>query len=166
MDWFMATSMVLMVLPYATYTWAFKYPRSISRFVTQPQLVELAQYAKLICIACAAPTVYRAGVNAAGLCIGLPLAFIGQYLSELVYSILGDAGVYYGIELQTVKPRNINGFPFSISDPMYRGSILTLIGLLFCLNTTRDVVILAFPWVLSYFCQICIENTQGAIDRA
>jgi hypothetical protein len=159
MDGLMAISMALMVLPYAMYTWAFKYPRSLSRFVTQHQLVQFAQYAKLICMACAAPTLYRAGVNGSGLFIGLPLAAIGQYLSELVYSLLGDAGVYYGIELQTVKPRNIGGFPFSISDPMYRGSILTLIGLLFCLNSTFDVVMLASLWVWLYFCQICIENT-------
>jgi hypothetical protein len=68
---------------------------------------------------------YRAGINAPGLCIGLPFAIIGQYLSELVYSVLGDAGVYYGIELAVVKPCRITGFPFLMSDPQYRGSLLT-----------------------------------------
>jgi hypothetical protein len=147
------------------YTWAFKYPRHMSHFLTQQQFVNLAQYAKLACFASAVPTLYRAGVNGAGIWIGLPLVFVGQYLSELVYSVLGDAGVYYGLELQTVKPRKISGFPFSISDPQYRGSVLTLIGLLFCLNTTRDIVTLMFPWVLSYFYEICIENTRGSLDQ-
>jgi hypothetical protein len=110
------------------------------------------------------PSIFRAGVNGAGICIGLPLAFVGQYLNELVYCVLGDAGVYYGLELKTVKPRQISGFPFVISDPMYRGSILTLIGLLFCLNSTRDVVVLATTWTFAYFYQICIENTRGSLD--
>jgi hypothetical protein len=102
---------------------------------------------------------YQAGINAPGLCLGLPFAIIGQYLSELVYSLIGDAGVYYGIELATVKPRNLSGFPFNLCDPMYRGSLLTVLAFLLFLNTTRNEIILMIVCTVAYFYQICVENT-------
>jgi hypothetical protein len=121
---------------------------------------------KLLCLGCAVPTMYRAGINGAGMCIGLPLGIVGQYLSELVYSLLGDAGVYYGIELGTVKPRAISGFPFGISDPMYRGAILTVVAFLLMFNTTRDAVVLTMTWIIAYFYEICIENTRAGVNTS
>jgi hypothetical protein len=152
------------VAPYMLYTCAYKFPSVLSRFLTQKQLIEVSQWMKLLCIACAVPSMYRTGINGVGMCIGLPLAIIGQYLTELVYSLLGDAGVYYGIELGTVKPRDISVFPFGVSDPMYRGAILTVIGLLMIFNTTRETVVLAMAWIIIYFYEICIENTKGGVN--
>jgi hypothetical protein len=160
-------SVVLTLGPYILYTCAYKVPSFLARFLTQRQLIEASQWMKLLCLACAVPTMYRAGINGAGMCIGLPLGIIGQYLSELVYSLLGDAGVYYGIELGTVKPRRISGFPFEISDPMYRGAILTVVALFLMFNITRDTAILALAWIIAYFYEICVENTRGgAIAQA
>jgi hypothetical protein len=160
MDYLLSSAVTLTLLPYAIYTWAYKSPRTFTRFLTQKQFIELAQWIKLMSVACAVPTMYRAGINGPGLGIGLPFAIIGQYLSELVYSLLGDAGVYYGIELAVVKPRRITGFPFLMSDPQYRGSLLTVIAFLLFFNTTRDGTILILTWIFVYFYQICIENTK------
>jgi hypothetical protein len=107
---------------------------------------------------------YRAGINGPGMCIGVPFGIIGQYLSEAVYSRLGDAGVYYGIELGTVKPRAVSGFPFVISDPMYRGAILTVVAFLLVFNATRDAAILTTVWFVAYFYEICVENTTGGVN--
>ena len=160
----MAMSVFLTLSPYLLYTWAYKWPRSLSRFLTQKQFIAIAQYAKLLDLAVATPTIYKAGINAAGLCVGIPIMFVGQYLNELVYSVLGDAGVYYGLEFKSVKPRQITGFPFTISDPMYKGSILTIIGSTMCFNVTRDMMIITIPWMISYFYEICVENTKPACD--
>lgn len=160
MDFFLLATVVLILLPYLGYTLAFKHPRSLSRFLTQKQLVELSQWMRLCSALCAVPTMYRAGINNPGLCIGIPFAIVGQYLSELVFCLIGDAGVYYGIELATVKPRKLSGFPFNISDPMYRGSLLTVIAFLLFFNATRDGIMLVIMWTLAYFNQICVENTE------
>jgi hypothetical protein len=95
-------------------TCAYKVPSFLARFLTQWQLIEALQLMKLLCLACAVPTMSRAGINGTGMCIGLPLCLIGQYLGELAYSLLGDAGVHYGIELGTVKPRRISGFAIEV----------------------------------------------------
>lgn len=160
----MALSVFSTLFPYLLYTWVYKWPRSLSRYLNQKQFIAVAQYTKLFDLACAVPTLWRAGVNGAGVCIGLPIMFVGQYLNELVYSVLGDAGVYYGIEFRVVKPRQIKGFPFTISDPQYKGSIMTILGAVFCFNTTRDLMILTIPWMIAYFYEICVENTTGAVD--
>jgi hypothetical protein len=159
-DFFQVAALITALLPYMVYTWVYKSPSSFSRFFTQKQFIEFAQWTKILSIFCAAPTMFRSGVNAHGLCIGLPFAVIGQYLSEVVYSALGDAGVYYGIELAVVKPRRITGFPFEISDPQYRGSLLTVIGFLLFFNTTRESGRIITAWILAYFYQICMENTK------
>jgi hypothetical protein len=168
---FMAASQILSValtlLPYVIYTWAYKFPSHFLRFVTQRQLIAISQWLKIACVACALPTMYRTGINPPGLCVGLPMAIVGQYLSELVYSLLGDAGVYYGIELAVVKPRKITGFPFQISDPQYRGSLLTVLAFLLCFNATREGTVLITTWMIAYFYQICMENTRpGALEVA
>ena len=156
----MAGSVITTLFPYIMYTVAYKCPRFVQRYLTQKQFIAVAQYTKLVDLACAAPTLYRAGINGAGICIGLPIMFIGQYLNELVYSVLGDSGVYYGLEFGVVKARHISGFPFTISDPQYKGSVMTVIGAAFCFNTTRDLMILTIPWMIAYFYVICVENTK------
>jgi hypothetical protein len=163
MDLLFSIAITFTLCPYALYTWAYKFPASFSRLLTQGQLVEIAQWMKLICVACSLPTMYQAGMNGPGLVIGLPLAILGQYLSEVVYSLLGDAGVYYGIELGTVKPRRITGFPFHVSNPQYRGAVMTVIGLMMCVNITREIVMLITAWLVAYFYEICVENTKGGV---
>jgi hypothetical protein len=167
MDFFQVAALVTILLPYIVYTWVYKSPSSFSRFFTQKQFIEFSQWTKLFSICCAVPTAFRSGINGHGLCLGLPLAVIGQYLSEVVYSVLGDAGVYYGIELAVVKPRRITGFPFGISDPQYRGSLLTVIAFLLFFNTTRESGMMITAWMMVYFYQICMENTKpGVMVRA
>lgn len=153
------------ILPYLTYAWVFKLPNSFRKFFTQKQLIHFAQFMKLFEVAISAPTLYKAGINNSGVAIGLFIIFVGQYLNEIVYSVLGDAGVYYGLELKVVKPRKIGGFPFNIHDPQYKGSILTIIGGLYCFNTTKELMILIATWMLSYFGIVLVENTQPAIDQ-
>jgi hypothetical protein len=156
-------STILTLLPPLLYTWVYKFPAHFSRFFTQRNFIDMAQWLKIAIVVCSAPTMYYTGINGVGLCIGLPMAIVGQYLSELVYSLLGDAGVYYGIELAVVKPRNITGFPFQISDPQYRGVLLTILGILMCFNTTLEGVILLTAWTVAYFYQICLEHTRSGV---
>ena len=160
MDIFMGLSILTTLFPYVLYAFTFKYPKFVSRFLNQKQIIHLSQALKLIDVCCAIPTLYKAGVNGAGICVGLPLVFVGQYLNELVYTILGDGGVYYGVELQTVQKRKIGGFPFTLYDPQYKGSIMTIIGGAFCFNTTRDLMIILIPWMVAYFSIIIVENTK------
>lgn len=160
MDIFMGLSIATTIIPYILYAITYKFPTFVRKYLTQKQIIEISQYLKLIDTFCAFPTLYRAGVNGPGICVGLPLVFLGQYLNELVYTVLGDAGVYYGYELKTVKPRRIGGFPFTLVDPQYKGSIMTIIGGALCFNTTRDLMIIVIPWMLSYFSIIIVENTQ------
>lgn len=153
------------VLPYLSYAWAFKLPNSFRRFFTQKDLIKFAQFMKIFEVVVSAPTLYKAGLNHSGIAIGLLLIFIGQYMNELVYSVLGDAGVYYGLELKVVKPRNIGGFPFNLHDPQYKGSVLTIVGGLYCFNTSKEIMILIATWMASYYGIILVENTQPAIDQ-
>lgn len=158
-------AMVSTVLPYLSYAWAFKLPNSFRRFFTQKQLINFAQAMKLFEFTITAPTLYKAGMNNSGVVIGLILIFIGQYLNEVVYSVIGDAGVYYGLELKVVKPRKISGFPFTLHDPMYKGTIMTIIGGLFCFNTSREIMMIIATWMISYYGMVLVENTTPAIDQ-
>ncbi|OHT08737.1 hypothetical protein TRFO_04841 [Tritrichomonas foetus] len=160
MDALMAISIFTTLIPYVLYAVTFKFPNFIRRYLNQKQIIQISQYLKLIDFVCALPTLYRAGVNGPGICIGLPIVFLGQYLNELVYTVLGDGGVYYGVELRTVKPRKIGGFPFNLYDPQYKGSIMSIIGGALCFNTTRDLMIIVIPWMISYFTIIVVENTK------
>jgi hypothetical protein len=78
MDSLQFISIVFTLFPYILYTWAYRFPASLSRVLTQRQLVEIAQWMELICVACGLPTMYRAGVNGPCLVIGLPMAVLGQ----------------------------------------------------------------------------------------
>lgn len=158
-------AMVSTVLPYLSYAWAFKLPNSFRRFFTQKQLIDFAQAMKLFEFAITMPTLYKAGLNNSGVGIGLILIFIGQYLNEVVYSVIGDAGVYYGLELKVVKPRKIGGFPFTLHDPMYKGTIMTIIGGLFCFNTSKEIMMIIATWMVSYYGMVLVENTTPAIDQ-
>lgn len=157
-------SMITTVIPYFSYSWAFKYPNSFLKYFTQVQLIHFAQFMKLFTVMTSAPTLFYVGINKSGVVIGLILIFVGQYLNELVYSIIGDAGVYYGLELQVVKPRKIGGFPFNIHDPMYKGTILTVMGGMFCFNMSKEFILLLATWFISYFGMDIVENTESAID--
>ena len=152
------------LLPYPFYTWAYKWPRSLYRYVDQKHFVTIAQYTKLLNVAFALPTLLEAEINKDGIWIGLPLMFIGQYLVLLVYSVLGDAGVYYGLEYHTISKKKIEGFPFNMSDPMYKGSVLSVLGLFFLVKTNPHVIMITIPWMISYFYEICVENTVSAAD--
>jgi len=157
-------SVITTIVPYWFYTWVYKYPKSFSRFMTQKQFIHFAQINKLVGIFSMAPPTFHAGVSGAGLCIGLPFVFIGQYLNELVYNILGDPGVYYGLELRKVKPANLKGFPWTIRDPQYKGSIMTVIGWFFSTNPSARVIIIFSCWMFSYFFQVIVENTPNSVD--
>lgn len=168
MNWhyFCNTVAIITILaPYWFYAWAYKYPRSFRRFFTQKQLMKASQIAKIISCICHLPACYSAGPNGPGLCIAIPFLFVGQYLNELVYAMLGDAGVYYGIELKSIRPKRIGGFPFTIRDPQYKGSILTVFAFFFAFNTTRETIMLTITWMLSYFCIVIVENTPGGLDN-
>lgn len=153
------------IFPYLTYTLAYKYTDKLPKFVTQNVFIQFAQILKLLEFIFGLPTLWFAGINNVGVCIGAPMIFIGQYLNELVYTVLGDAGVYYGLEMKVVKPRRISGFPFTIGDPQYKGSLITVLGIYFCFNSTKDLLLITMAWVLSYFYIICVENTKSYIDR-
>ena len=156
----MLGSIITTLLPYILYAATYKFPTFVGKYLTQRQIIQISQYLKLIDVLCATPTLYRAGINGPGICIGLPLVFLGQYLNELVYTVLGDGGVYYGYELKTVKPRRIGGFPFTLCDPQYKGSIMSIIGGALCFNTTTDLMTILIPWMVSYFSIIIVENTK------
>lgn len=158
-------SIVSTFAPYFFYAWVYKYPRSFSRFFTQKTLIKASTWNKIIGCFCHAPACFKAGINGPGLCIAIPFIFVGQYLSELVYNLLGDNGVYYGIELKTARPVRIQGFPFTIRDPQYKGSILTVLGWFFAFNTTKELILLAIPWMISYYSIVIVENTQGGVDN-
>lgn len=147
------------LFPYFLYTWAYKHPSSFRRIFTQKGLIQIATWNKIIGAAFHLPTCFRAGINGPGLCIAIPLVFVGQYLNEVVYNVLGDSGVYYGNEIGNVKPKMISGFPFTIGDPMYKGALLTVLGWFFAMNTTREIIIICVPWIIAYFTQVIIENT-------
>jgi len=164
MDFFTKVAIGCTIVPYFFYTWAYKFPKSFSRFFTQKQLIRASVWAKIVGCFCHAPACFRAGINGPGLCLSIPLVIVGQYLNELVYNLLGDSGVYYGIELQAVKPKKIGGFPFTLCDPQYKGSVLTVFGTFLAFNTTTEILQLAIPWIVSYFTIMIVENTKGAID--
>ncbi|EAY21459.1 hypothetical protein TVAG_198980 [Trichomonas vaginalis G3] len=147
------------LFPYFLYTCAYKFPNTLSKIMTQKTLIQISTWNKIIGAVFHLPTCFRAGINGPGLCIAIPLVFVGQYLNEVVYNVLGDSGVYYGNELKTSKPKNISGFPFTMGDPMYKGAILTVLGWFFAMNTTRDIIIICVPWMIAYFTQVIIENT-------
>ena len=156
---------VITIFPYLAYTLAYKYTDKLPKFVTQNVFIHFAQFLKLMEFVCGMPTLWYAGLNSVGVCIGVPMIFVGQYLNELVYTVLGDVGVYYGLEMKVVKPRRISGFPFTIGDPQYKGSLITILGIYFCFNSTKDLLIITMAWVFSYFYIICIENTKSYIER-
>lgn len=157
--------MVSIIMPYFSYAWAFKLPNSFRRYFTQKGLIKFAQTMKLIETILVAPFLYSSGLNPSGVVIGLLLIFVGQYLNEIVYSIIGDAGVYYGLELMVVKPRKLGGFPFTMHDPMYKGAMMTIIGAMFCFNSSKEIMLVTATWMLSYFSIVLVENTTPAIDQ-
>lgn len=160
MDFVFFIAIISTIFPYIVYAMAYKYPNITKKYLTQKQIIKIGQITKIIEAVCSLPTFCRAGFNGAGIPIGLPLVFLGQYLNELVYVTIGEAGVYYGYELKTIKPRRISGFPFTLHDPQYKGAILTVIGGSFCFNTTKELMIINITWMFCYFSGLVIENSE------
>ena len=165
MDFLVAGAILTTMIPYLFYAWAYKYTDTLPKFLTQKRFIKISQFLKLLDVAFSLPILYREGINSAGACIGLPMIFIGQYLNELVYTVLGDAGVYYGLEMKVVKPRWIGGFPFTIGDPQYKGSIMTILGIYFCVQSTKEVLEITIAWMISYFFIVCVENSPSSLQR-
>ena len=46
----MALSVISTLAPYLMYTWVYKWPRSMSRYLNQKQLIAIAQYTKLFAV--------------------------------------------------------------------------------------------------------------------
>lgn len=160
MDFLLYIAIITTIFPYIVYAMAYKYPNITKKYMTQKQIIQIGQWFKVIEALCSLPTFYNACLNGSGMIFGLPLIFIGQYLNQLVYATIGEAGVYYGYELKTIKPRIINYFPFTLGDPQYKGAILTVIGGFLCINTTRDLIIIDITWMFCYFSGLVIEHTE------
>lgn len=161
----LGTACLLNIFPYLFYTYIYKYPRHYLRHFSQKFLIKWFTYIKVVSTLLHIPACMHAGVNKAGVALGYPLIFFGQYLSELVYAFLGDEGVYYGVELQTVKPKRIVGFPFNMGDPQYKGCILTCLGWYMMVNPTVETTLLMLSWAFAYFYIIVVENTKGGVDN-
>lgn len=156
-------AIVFGIIPFMLYAWAYKLPVSCKAVLGQKRLAQIGQTLRILNLVVSVPFFVRAGINLYGLCIGIPLMFVGQYLVEVVYGALGDCGVYYGCELGIITPRRISGFPFTMSDPMYKGSMLTLLGGLLCFNLTRDLMLITISWFVGLFLIICVENTTPGV---
>lgn len=131
----------------------------MKKYMSQETLITISFNMKIVEAIFTLPFLYQAKWNGDGLIIGIPLLFVGQYLYNLTAAILGDGGIYYGIEMKTVKPRIIVDFPFNIADPMYKGDIITIIGIMFCFNSTKELMIIGITWIFSIFYSIIVENT-------
>ena len=160
MHWLVVLSSILTASPYLFYSILYKYGRQIRNYCNQKTIIHVAQAVKIINFIVILPILNQAGVNGPGISIGLPLVFLGQYLIEIVYCYIGDAGTYYGLELGTIQRRKIDGFPFTLNDPMYKGVILTIIGATMCFNATRDLLFSVIPWIVMVFAQTIVENTK------
>lgn len=159
MDILLYLAVITTIFPYIIYAMAYKYPNVTKKYMTQKQIILIGQLFKVIEAVCMIPTFYNAGFNGPGMIFGLPLVFIGQYLNQLVFAVIGEAGVYYGHELKTIKPKRIHGFPFTLTDPQYKGAILTVIGGSICFNTTKNLVIIDITWMICYFSGLVNEHT-------
>lgn len=160
MDIILFLAIITIIFPYIVYAMAYKYPNITKKYLAQKQIIQIGQWFKVFEAIFMFPTLYNAGFNGSGMIFDLPLVFLGQYLNELVYAIIGEAGVYYGYELKTIKPRIIRGFPFNVIDPQYKGAILTVIGGSLCFNTTKNLMIIDITWMACYFSGLVNEHSQ------
>lgn len=69
---------------------------------------------------------------------GSLLLTIGQIFNVSVYNILGEKGVYYGLQYNTVEKKIIKGFPFIINHPLYIGGILSYLGIYLMVGYKND----------------------------
>ncbi|OHT09558.1 phospholipid N-methyltransferase [Tritrichomonas foetus] len=147
------------IIPYFLYGYAYLFPNRILRYITQSQFIDIIKFFKTVTFLSILPLTYKAGLNIPGVCVGGPLILIGEYLNEMVYRLLGIRGVFYGAEFGSVKPKEkLSQFPFTMSDPQLKGSLMIVIGACMCLKTTRELIAVTIPWVFSYFFLMIIEN--------
>ena len=155
------TNVFATVFPVIVYSFIYKFPSVYLKLgLTQKNFAQFGEIWKLITYLLEIPLIISSKLNYQGFVIGIPLIIIGQYLNSTVYKLLGETGVYYGVELGIIKnPKKLTGFPFNIGDPQYKGAMLTALGAWFLFQSTFEVNIIALSWVLSYFYIIMVENT-------
>ena len=149
---------VTLVTPYFCYSVAYLAPTTFKKVLTQRQLVVFSSVLKAVCMCLYIYFGFEAGVNYAGLPLGLVLFAAGQYLNLLVYRLLGELRAYYGWELGLFSGPMLTGFPWTIGHAQYKGLMISVIGSWCCFNPAPKFTAMNMLWVAMYFYIITVES--------
>lgn len=153
--------LITMITPYMLYTWAFKRPKSFLAHMSQDNLVTVSSILHAITIVIYTVFCFESGFNKNGLIFSIPCISIGQFLNYQVYSKLGKVRAYYGWELDLDNGPQVQGFPFTLKDPQYKGCLLTLLGVFLMFKTSAQLLFTTVSWALMYVYMIIMENTPS-----
>ena len=148
------------VFPYVMYAYAYKNPAIFTKYLDSDGFAFVSIIFKVVSVSFLLIAGLKSGINNPGVFIGIPLLAVGQYLNSKSYEILGKKGIYYGYEFGELKFERFEGFPFTLTHPQYKGSLLTVIGCLFICNVSKRTTIACMLWAVAYLVIIAVEATE------
>ena len=98
-----------------------------------------------------------AGINPLGLCFAIPLFAAAIFLHYTVYKTCSKEETYFGY-LLSFNPLELTNFPYPISYPQYKASILFFVGLLFLSKVTKRTTIAIMLKLMFLFIALAVES--------